>query len=180
MTLHTGIKAHQLRSTFDRSKAVLNVDDVDEKSLRVKPGVLRHKTLKKYKTAKKSVSFSNYASVVVRNVPAEEYRARWLQPSEYIEIERRRRGTVHAIIEANGELNRLNEREHCVRGLENQLSPQQCIRRRKTNMRYRQLLMEEQGFQIKCGLNDPEALRRLSEIFSHQSSNQARIRALID
>ncbi|KAL7573813.1 hypothetical protein ACA910_007838 [Epithemia clementina (nom. ined.)] len=129
---------------------------------------------------KKSVTFSEFASVVVRTMPREEIKDRWLQPSEYAEIERRRRDTVYAVMETKGDLTHLDEHEHCLKGLEHQLSPQQCARRRDTNMRYRQLLLEEQGFQMKCGFRDPETLRRLSEAFSRQSMTQARIRALIN
>ena len=99
---------------------------------------------------------------------------------EYLLIAKKRRDTVRAVVEASGDLRQLDEAEHCLRGLDHQLSSEQLVGRRNTNMQYRKLVLEEQRFQIQCGVNDPQALQQLSELFSRQSKHQARLRALID
>ena len=117
----------------------------------------------------------------MRPISQEELNETWIQPEEYSAIERERRRTIHAIQATQGDLSRLDDREYCVQGLEHQLpSSRQVLSRKLKNLQYKKLLLDEQNMQRRFGVQDPEALQRLSQLFSQQASKRAHLRACMD
>jgi hypothetical protein len=142
------------------------------------PGEIQTSTAQK---PKKSVTFSTIACVSMRPISRQELDATWIQPEEYSEIERERRRSIHAIKATQGDLSRLDASEYCAKGLEHQLSSsRQLLSRKLKNMQYKKLLLEEQNMQRHFGVSDPEALQRLSQLFSEQASKRAHFRACLD
>lgn len=129
--------------------------------------------------AKKSVSFSSFANVTVREISREELNKCWIQPAEYSQIEEGRKRCLATVKEALlGRAPSPDPSEYCIHGLEQQLSPKQVLERKIKNMQYRRLLLQEQHAQRCCGASDPQALQNLSELFSQQATRRALRRAL--
>eukprot|EP00977_Amphora_coffeiformis_P009987 scaffold2335_cov175-Amphora_coffeaeformis.AAC.14 len=128
---------------------------------------------------KKTVSFSTLADVKVREISREELNQCWIQPEEYTEIEEGRKKCLETVKRALlGRAPPPDPSEHCLCGLEQQLSSKQVLERKMKNLQYRRLLLEEQHVQRCCGVSDPQALQSLSELFSQQAIRRARRRAL--
>ena len=128
---------------------------------------------------KKTVSFSTLANVKVREISREELNECWIQPEEYTEIEEGRKKCLETVKRALlGRAPPPDPSEHCVYGLEQQLSSKQVLERKMKNLQYRRLLLEEQHVQQCCGVSDPQALQSLSELFSQQATRRAHRRAL--
>mmetsp|Transcript_24635 Transcript_24635/g.57843 ORF Transcript_24635/g.57843 Transcript_24635/m.57843 type:complete len:212 (+) Transcript_24635:202-837(+) len=136
----------------------------------------------------KSVRFSDMASVIVRPISDDELKEQWLQPHEYKVIDTRRRESLHEwkrLLLQGQPLDKtgpfcVDEEEHCFRGLEQLLDPQQMMARKLNHIQYRQVLLQEQHFQRYHGFSDPYVLRQLSELFGLQSTHRAQLRAVVD
>ena len=141
----------------------------------------RGRSVKHYSPCKpkKSVSFSSFANVTVREISREELSECWIQPEEYSQIEEGRKRCLDQVKRALlGRAPTPDPSEYCIHGLEQQLSPKQVLERKIKNMQYRRLLLEEQHAQRCCGVSDPQALQKLSELFSQQATRRALRRAL--
>lgn len=128
---------------------------------------------------KKTVSFSSFANVTVREISRDELNECWIQPEEYSQIEQGRKHCLETVKRALlGRAPTPDPSEFSIHGLEQQLSPKQVVERKLKNMQYRRLLLEEQHAQRCCGVSDPQALQNLSELFSQQATRRALRRAL--
>lgn len=178
-TIFTGKTAYAFRADFVPSKTFLARTGSLRK--RKAPYIRQPYDHKKMRmTQKKSVSFSNMASVLMRPISHEELNQRWIQPIEYKLIETKRRETIRAWSNVEGNVSRLDCEEHCLTGLEQILTPQQTLARKFTNLKCRRLLLEEQRLQKCNGFYDPERLKQLSQLFSRQTAHRAHLRAVLD
>uniref|UniRef100_A0A7S2YQF1 Uncharacterized protein n=1 Tax=Entomoneis paludosa TaxID=265537 RepID=A0A7S2YQF1_9STRA len=128
---------------------------------------------------KKSVSFSEMATVTVRSMSEDDLKKQWIQPEEYQVIDADRRQTLRAWTDAKGDCRGFDEEECCLTGLEQILTPQRLLQRKATNQQYRRLLLEEQYFQHQHGFRDPQALSQISQLFSRQPAQRAHLRAVL-
>lgn len=127
---------------------------------------------------RKSVTFSSFANVAVREISREELHECWIQPNEYVQIQEDRKRCLDTVKRAMlGRAPVPDSSEFCLRGLEQRLSTKQVFERKIKNMQYRRLLLEEQHVQRCCGVSDPKALQSLSELFTQQATQRALRRA---
>jgi hypothetical protein len=109
---------------------------------------------------KKSVTFAPKVSVVsIVTTPADLSNA-WYGRDEYRQFEASRRRTISEIGSANGNLSLLDPAEHCVLGLEEQLSREQVLVRRLKTSHY------------------TSDIHALASMLSRHASNRAQWRAV--
>lgn len=140
----------------------------------------QHQANSKMKT-KKTVRFAcegKASSVSFRPICREEVRELWIQPYEYGNFERSRRNTIAAFREAKGILSSLDPREHCLLGLEDQLSRKQIFTRRFTTKQYIRLVLEQEHLERRLGVHHKQA-SMISEMFSRQAMKRAHLRAVL-
>lgn len=139
----------------------------------------RRSPAKHAKPKKKSVSFSSFANVTVRQITREELNDSWYSSDEYKDIEEGRKQCIETVKRSLlGHAAPPDPSEFCIHGLEQHLSNNQVMERKLKNSQYRRLLLEEQQIQKLCGVSDPQALQNLSVLFSQQAIRRAQRRAM--
>jgi len=139
----------------------------------------------KVRKAKKSVRFADDKTTIsFRRISREELCDMWYQPAEYCEFDRSRRLTIAAVKEVNGNLDALDPQEHCVMGLEEQLTRKQILARRLRTVNYNRLVLEQQDLHRAFGgMQDISSVQQqqkaISDMFSRQALKRAQLRALL-
>lgn len=104
----------------------------------------------------------------------------WYHQSEYTAFDQERKRTVAAVHKANGDLSCLDPRVFTISGLEHHLYRQQMIARKVKTMHHVRSVLKQQYSNRCTGVNDPESLRCVSELFSTQPSKRAHLRGVLD
>lgn len=79
----------------------------------------------------------------------------------------------------NGNMSFFDAEKYCTLGLEQQLQKGNALMRRLRNQRYTRYVLEQQSVQKYCGINEPEVLREVSQIFSAQDCQRAQLAAVL-
>jgi len=145
----------------------------------------------------KAVRFAPAAENTVAFRPAydqEELRHAWYRPVEYLDFERSRRETIVAVqkVVNDGNMIGLDPSEHCITGLEDQLTRDQIVFRRLKAIHYTRLVLEQQKQQKQQQQREQqqqtttmEAMfvtlpaSSISRMFSRQSGKRAQLRAVL-
>lgn len=107
--------------------------------------------------------------------PPQEVSHTWYRDADFASFEEDTRITVAAIRQVRGDLRQLNAERFTVTGLEKILSRRQVIdRKRMTVMHVRTVVEQQKRYQ------DPDKLRRVSELFSKQPLQRAHFRGILD
>jgi hypothetical protein len=131
------------------------------------------------------VSFARTATVIPLVRTSSDLTNAWYEHDEYKRFEMSRRMTIDAINKAQGDMSLLNPAEHCLLGLEEQLSRKQVLVRKLKSSHYMQLVLEQLKTR-KTLSNSPYSgsepndrdLLALSSMLSRHASQRAQWRAL--
>lgn len=126
---------------------------------------------------KKSVSFAPSVSVIsIVNTPADLANA-WYETAEYREFEANRRITIAEINKVHGNLSQLDPAEHCVLGLEEQLSRKQMMVRKLKASHYAKLVLERHN--CPGDAKYTRGIQALASMLSRHASQRAQWRAML-
>ena len=115
-----------------------------------------------------------------RGQSKEERKKLWYQQKDYMSFDKDRRHTISAVHHVYGDLTWLDPEKYCILGLEQQLTREQMMDRKKRIVRYQRAVLEQQYYQrYVMGVEDPHTLKDLSAMLSHQSLAKAHLRAVI-
>ena len=128
---------------------------------------------------RKSVKFAKQATSRSRSISKTDLEKAWYQPKDYDGFEQEMRDTIRAVTLVNGDIACLNPTKFCIQGLEQQLTKRQIFRRRMHAVQYTNAILHQQDYQRFSGINDPQSLRVVSEMFSQQEAKRAYMRAVI-
>jgi hypothetical protein len=128
----------------------------------------------------KSVRFAPTKTVAKVYRSKEDAVQSWYHSSEYSAFDQERKRTVAALHEVHGNLTSLDPTVFTVTGLEHHLCRQQMIERRKKTYTHVRSVLRQQESNRSRGIDDPESLRYISELFSVQPSKRAHLRGVLD
>jgi hypothetical protein len=171
-------------------KCVQNKLKMDRHPQQLRQMLQRHVQRSQSPTAATKSSTASRVTKTVRFAPTktvanvyrspEDAKQSWYHSAEYNAFDQERKRTVAALYEVHGDLTCLDPTVFTVSGLEHHLYRQQMVERRaKTLMHVRSVL--KQQYENKCsGINDPESLRYISQLFSTQPCKRAHLRGILD
>lgn len=130
----------------------------------------------------KSVRFSDAPNqVTYRHVLQEELKESWYQPMEYKKIHFDKMKTIVAAHQAKATMSCLDAKEHCIRGIESQISPTALHMRKISITSAIRMVLEQQHMQKQfMGYSDPDDLALVSQAMSKSARTMARSMGTID
>lgn len=129
---------------------------------------------------KRNVKFASKVKSFRRTISKKDSKCLWYKQDDYTSFEQGIRDTLRALSEVKGDLSKLNPAKYCVQGLEQQLTRRQAVRRRMHTMQRTQAILHQQNYQRYYGINDPDALKSVSRLFSQQETKRAHMRAVLN
>jgi hypothetical protein len=128
---------------------------------------------KKVRSTPKAVRFAESDMVTTRSCTQDDLWRAWYNKEEYEAFKDDCRDDIRRFHDAQGDFQLFDHDRYCLRGLEEQITPDAYYALRERKVSFLRAILREQELHVKLGKNEPESFKAISILRSRESKEWA-------